>query len=110
MRNNRSLVEERGMFMGYLFLIGIILTLVLINYIVFRFSKQNKKRRILLGLVLIIITPIVFFVSMGILSPLDPGGFGASMYSVLNTFLFFVNGITIIIIGLFTRSGNKVYE
>jgi len=47
---------------------------------------------------------------MGILSPFDPGGFGTGLYSVLNTFLFFVNGITIIIIGLFTKSIKKTYE
>ena len=98
------------MFMGYLLLIGIILTLVLTNFIVFKFSRQNKNRRIWSGVVLILITPIVFFVTMGILSPFDPGGFGTGLYSVLNTFLFFVNGITVIIIGLFTRSIKKTYE
>ena len=109
-RNNRVRVEGSGMFMGYLFLIGIILTLVLINYIVFKFSRQNKNTRIWSGLVLILITPIVFFGTMGILSPFDPGGFGTGLYSVLNTFLFFVNGITIIIIGLFTKNIKKTYE
>ena len=98
------------MFTGYLFLIGSILTLVLINFIVFKFSKQNMKRLIWSGLGLILITPIVFFVSMGILSPFDPGGFGAGMYSVLNTFLFFVNGIAIIILGLFTKNAKMNYE
>ena len=96
--------------MGYLFLIGIILTFVLINYIVFKFSRQNKNRRIWSGVVLILITPIVFFVTMEILSPFDPGGFGAALFSLLTTFLFFVNGITIIIIGLFTKSIKKTYE
>ena len=104
MRNNRISSRRKWLFMGYLLLIGIILTLVLTNYIVFKFSRQNKNRRIWSGVVLILITPIVFFVTMGILSPFDPGGFGTGMYSVLNTFLFFVNGITIIIIGLFTKS------
>ena len=95
------------MFMGYLLLIAIILILVLINYIVIKFSRQNKKRRIWSGVVLILIIPIVFFVTMGILSPFDPGGFGTALISLLNSFLFFVNGITIIIIGLFTRSIKK---
>ena len=93
--------------MGYLVLIGIIATLVLINFLVFTFTRKSKKRRIWSGLVVILLTPIVFFVTMETLSPFDPGGFGAALLSILNTFLFFVNGIAIIIIGLFTRSIKK---
>ena len=100
-------MEGSGLFMGYLALIGIIVTLVLINFIVFTFTRKSKKRRIWSGLVVILLTPIVFFVTMEILSPFDPGGFGAAFISILNTFLFFVNGIVIIIIGLFTRSIKK---
>ena len=96
--------------MGYLALIGIIVTIVLINFIVFKFTTKSKKRRIWSGLVVILLTPIVFFVTMETLSPFDPGGFGAALISMLNTFLFFVNGIVIIIIGLFTRSIKKTYE
>jgi len=88
-------------------LIGIIITLGITNYIVFKFSGQYKNRRIGSGVVLLLITPIVFFVTMGVVSRFDSGGFGTGLFSVLNTFLFFVNGIVIIIIGLFTRSTKK---
>lgn len=90
----------------YLLLIGIILTLGITNYFVFKFSKKNKNRRIGSGIVLILITPLVFFVTMAIVSQVDSGGFGIGLFSVLNTFLFFVNGIAIIIIGLFTSKTN----
>lgn len=90
-----------------LLLIGIILTLGITNYIVFKFSRKNKKRRIGSGVVLILITPLIFFITMAVVSQFDSGGFGIGIFSVLNTFLFFVNGITIIIIGLFTSRTKK---
>ena len=93
--------------MGSIFLLGIIVMLGITNFIVFKFSRQNKNRRICSGVVLILVTPIVFFGTMAIVSPFDPGGFGTGLFCILNTFLFLVNGITIIIIGLFTSSSKK---
>ena len=96
-------MEEGGIFVESLFLIGIILVLGIANFIAFKISGKIKKRRIWVGVVIILITPIVFFVTMAIISQFDSGGFGMGLFSVLNTFLFFVNGIVIIIIGLFTN-------
>ena len=97
--------------------IGIVLTLGLINYIVFIFSKQNKKRYIWSGIVLLLIAPIVFFVTMELVHHLYTIEFGTGftiftpyIYSILNTFLFLLNGIIIIMIGLFKKSAKKTYE
>lgn len=75
--------------MGYPFLIGIIVTLSLINFIVTRFSRQNKYRCIWSGVILIL-TTFVFFTMM-IVSPFDPIKFGTDLFAVLNNFWFFVN-------------------
>ncbi|MBD8034889.1 hypothetical protein [Solibacillus merdavium] len=81
----------------------IVIALCLTNLIAFKISGKNKKKRIWAGIIVLLLTPLVFFLTGISLSPFDPGGFGTGMMMVLYSFLFAVNGIIIIIIGLFTK-------
>lgn len=94
--------------------IAIIILLIVIfllgvtNFIVFKVSGRNRNKRILSGvLVLLLLTPIVFFSTYAVINPFDSGGFGTGIFTVLNSFLFFVNGLIIIIIGVFTKGKAK---
>ncbi|MGM9923358.1 MAG: hypothetical protein ACI35R_03770 [Bacillus sp. (in: firmicutes)] len=93
--------------MEWILLLILILALALTNFIVFKLSGKSRKRRIWSGLAVILITPIVFFVSLASISPFDSGGFGTGLFSLLNTSVFFINGILIMIIGVFTRESPK---
>ncbi|WP_409303927.1 hypothetical protein [Peribacillus sp. SCS-155] len=60
-------------------------------------------RRIWAGVIILLLTPLVFFLTGVSVSPFDPGGFGTGMLMVAYSFFFAVNGIIIIIIGIFTK-------
>lgn len=91
-----------------LFLLVFSIALCLTNFIAFKISGKNKRKRIWAGLIILLLTPVVFGVTGISVSPFDPGGFGTGMFMVLFSFLFALNGIIIIIIGMFTpRSVNK---
>ncbi|WP_416150688.1 hypothetical protein ACM26V_06895 [Salipaludibacillus sp. HK11] len=79
-----------------------IIALVFINFSVFKIAGINKKKRIIGGIIILILVPVAFFTTMNSLAPLDPGGFGAAGISIINSTLFLINGIIVIIIGFFT--------
>ncbi|NQD67389.1 hypothetical protein HP456_15850 [Bacillus haikouensis] len=89
--------------MEALFFSIIVFVLGISNFIVFKVSGKNKKKRILSGAVCILLTPVIFFITAVSISPFDPYGFGTGIISVLYSALFFINGIVILIIGLITK-------
>jgi hypothetical protein len=86
-----------------IFLLIIVIALCLTNFIAFKISGKNKKKRIWAGIIILLLTPLVFFVTGISISPFDPGGFGTGMLMVSYSFLFALNGIIVIIIGMFTQ-------
>ncbi|MGN7478774.1 hypothetical protein ACTHOQ_13050 [Solibacillus silvestris] len=81
----------------------IVIALCLTNLIAFKISGKNKKKRIWAGIIILLLSPLVLFLTGIILSPFDPGGFGTGMWMLIYSVLFAVNGIIIIITGLFTK-------
>ncbi len=92
--------------MAALFLFIILLVLGFANFITFKISKTNRKKRIWSGVIFIILTPIIFFATAVSISPFDPYGFGTGIISILYATVFFINGIVIIFIGLLTKNAS----
>lgn len=88
--------------MELVFLLIIIIALWITNFIAFKISGRNKTKRIWSGVITLLLSPVIFFVTGISVSPFDPGGFGTGLLMVSYSLLFAVNGLTIIIIGLFT--------
>jgi hypothetical protein len=89
-------------------LIGIILVILgLTNFIAFKVAGGDRKKRILSGIIVILITPLVFKISLDAISSFDPGGFATGSITLIYSCLFFISGIIIICIGLATRNTNK---
>ena len=83
----------------YIIFIGVL------NIIVFQFRKKDRKERIWTGLTVIVLSPFIFFATLTILGELGRGGFEA-LGGVLFSFAVCLNGILILIIGLFTKKKN----
>ncbi|MEK3886617.1 hypothetical protein [Bacillus sp. FSL K6-3431] len=66
-------------------------------------TGKNRKKRIWVGLIILLLTPLVFFFTGISVSPFDLGGFGTGMLMVSYSFLFAINRIVIIIIGVITK-------
>jgi protein-S-isoprenylcysteine O-methyltransferase Ste14 len=93
--------------MEIIFLLIILFALGITNFVAFKVSRRNRKRRIWSGIIVLLITPIIFFISAVSISPFDPNGFGTGIISGLYAFSFLLNGIIILIIGLFTKPNLK---
>ncbi|MGM0830269.1 MAG: hypothetical protein ACQEU4_18760 [Bacillota bacterium] len=94
--------------MEALFLVILVLALGMSNFVAFKVSGMNRKKRILSGAIFIISSPIIFFITAVSISPFDPYGFGTGIISGVYSILFFINGIVILIIGLITKSTIKI--
>ena len=53
------------------------------------------------------ITPIIFFISAVSISPFNHYGFATGIISGIYAFSFFVNGVIILFIGVYTRDTQK---
>ncbi|WP_042351422.1 hypothetical protein [Bacillus massiliigorillae] len=93
--------------MELLFFLIILVLLGITNVLVFKISGDSKRKRIWSGIVVMLLSPIVFFVTFSSVIPFDSGGFGAAMIAMMYSFLFFINGIIVVLIGLFTRGLTK---
>jgi hypothetical protein len=93
--------------MEILFIGIILLILGLANFIAFKIAGRDKKKRIISGIIVILITPLVFKISLDTISSFDPGGFATGAITLIYSCLFFMNGIIIICIGLVTSNTNK---
>jgi hypothetical protein len=94
--------------MEALFLFIILLLLGVANFIAFKISKTNRKNRVWSGVIFLILTPIIFFLTAVSISPFDPYGFGTGIISSLYAALFFINGIVKIFIGLLTKNASTI--
>jgi hypothetical protein len=90
--------------MAALFIVIIILTLGISNFIAFKVSGGNGKKKVISGVLFILLSPIVFFITAISVSPFDPYGFGTGMISGIYAVLFFINGIVILMNGLITKT------
>ncbi|WP_062231874.1 hypothetical protein [Fictibacillus sp. FJAT-27399] len=93
--------------MEVLFIGIILLILGLTNLIAFKVAGRNKKRRIISGVIVILITPLIFKISLDVIGSFDPGGFATGAITLIYSTLFFINGIIIILIGITTNSATK---
>jgi hypothetical protein len=92
-----------------LLLFFIVLLIVLIastDVLVFKISGRTRKRRVISGLILLVLTPVIFFLTAVSISPFDEYGFGTGMISVAYAFIYFLNEVVVLIMGLLT---NKLY-
>lgn len=94
--------------MEALFLLIIVFVLGISNFIALRVSGNSRKKRIWSGVIFLILTPIIFFITAISISPFDPYGFGTGIISGLYAILFFINGIIVIFIGLLTKSKSTI--
>ncbi|WP_416144351.1 hypothetical protein [Planococcus koreensis] len=69
--------------MEILFFLIIGLVLWLTNHLVFKFAGNNKKRRILSGLSVMIFAPVIYYLTFAAVAPFEPGGFGTVIVSLL---------------------------
>ena len=96
--------------MEILFFLIIGLMLWLINHLVFKYSGNNKKRRILSGLAVMLFAPVIYYLTFAAVAPFDPGGFGTVIVSLLYGILFFLNGLVWIAIGIFTKNADQFHN
>jgi hypothetical protein len=90
--------------MAALFILIVILALGISNFVAFKVSGGNGKKKVISGVLFILLSPIVFFITAISISPFDPYGFGTGMISGIYAVLFFINGIVILMIGLITKT------
>lgn len=93
--------------MEILFIGAILLILVLTNVIAFKWAGNNRVKRVLSGVIVILLTPLLFKISLDVIGSFDSGGFGAAAITLIYSTLFFINGIIIIFIGVATRGTAK---
>ena len=93
--------------MEILFFLIIGLVLWLTNHLIFKFAGNNKKRRILSGLAIMLFAPVIYSTTFAVVAPFDPGGFGTAIVSLLYGILFFLNGLVLIAIGIFTKDADQ---
>jgi hypothetical protein len=94
---------------GVLFLLFLIIMtiLALTNILVMKISGKNKKKRIWCGVACLLLTPVVFILTGLSVSPFDPYGFGTGMLMMIYGVFFALNGVGIIVTGLFLESGTR---
>ncbi len=68
---------------------------------VVKVTGDNKKKRILAGVIVFLLAPVVFAVTLFTVGQFDEGGFATGLITVIYTTSFVVNGMIIIVIGLF---------
>lgn len=93
--------------MEILFFLIIGLVLWLTNYLVCKYAGKNKKRRILSGLAVMLLAPVIYYLTFAAVAPFDPGGFGTAIVSLVYGVLFFLNGLVLIAIGIFTKDADQ---
>ncbi|MFS0782707.1 hypothetical protein [Bacillus sp. 1P06AnD] len=71
------------------------LLFALTNLIVYFFAK-GKKRMILAGIFILLLSPFVFWGTLIFVSNYDKGGFGAAIFANVYGIGYFLNGIVIL--------------
>lgn len=96
-----------GVNMEVLFISIILLILGLTNVIAFKWAGRDRVRRVLSGVIVILLSPFIFKLSFDVIGSFDSGGFGAAAVTLIYSTLFFINGIIIILIGIATSNVKK---
>ncbi|MCR8850342.1 hypothetical protein NQ095_18145 [Rossellomorea sp. SC111] len=88
---------------GVLFLlVAIFMTILAVtNIMVIKISGKNKKKRIWSGVACLLLTPVVIILTGLSVSPFDPYGFGTGMLMMIYGAFFALNGVGVIVTGLF---------
>lgn len=66
------------------------------NLIIYYISKGNEKRKTKLGVLMLILSPVVFYGTLQFSAIFDNGGFGAGIFALLYGVLFFINGVIVL--------------
>lgn len=93
---------------GIIILLIFFIVLGITNLMAFKIAGKNKRKRIWAGIIVLLLTPLVFFITYASVSPFDPGGFATGMLMVFFSFLFVLNGTIIIVIGIFTQRSRNI--
>lgn len=87
--------------------VGLTLTVILeiaafglLNYLAFKHSHHNVKRRIWAGVLFLLLTPIIFFGTLFFVLTFDESGWGAGILAVTFTGLYIVNGLIVLLSAL----------
>ncbi|WP_374721551.1 hypothetical protein [Peribacillus tepidiphilus] len=78
-------------FVGILLFVGT-------NTLIYFLARGNKRKMIFSGILMLILAPFVFYLTLEFVANFDKGGFGASIFALFNGILYFINGIVIIFI------------
>ncbi|MCA1054327.1 hypothetical protein LCM10_04950 [Rossellomorea aquimaris] len=70
---------------------------VLLNVYSFKKSAGSIKRRLWAGVLFLLLTPVIFFGTLGFVLIFDEGGWGAGILAVVFTGLYILNGIIILL-------------
>lgn len=69
----------------------------LINYYTVKLSSKNAKKRILGGIIFLLLTPFIFFSTLFFVGIWDEGGWGAGIFAVTFTGLYILNGFIMLL-------------
>lgn len=74
-----------------------ILLFVVTNVFVFFFARGRTKRMIVTGLIILLLSPVIFYGTLEFVGMYDKGsGFGAALFALIYGGLYFLNGIVVI--------------
>lgn len=83
---------------GLLLTIGLeIIVFSLLNYLAFKLSHRNIKKRVWAGVIFLLLSPLIFFGTLSFGLIFDEGGWGAGMMAVIFTGLYLLNGIVVLL-------------
>lgn len=86
-----------------IFVMGIIL--ILLNILVRKIAGYNKVRWLILGLItMIVLSPIVYQLTLNIIGNYSGDGIGASAAGLIFAVATFINGLVFLFIGLFSKN------
>ncbi|CAM3827330.1 hypothetical protein [Mesobacillus thioparans] len=84
--------------------IGTILTILLnvalfgtANYFAVKHSAGNVKKRLIAGILFLLLTPVIFFSTLFFSFTWDDSGWGAGILAVIFTGLYLLNGLIILL-------------
>lgn len=71
------------------------------NTVVYFFSRAHRKRMIISGILMLLLSPLVFYATLNFAALFDPGGFGSAIFALGYGYLYLLNGIIILIVQIF---------
>jgi hypothetical protein len=89
-----------GMQLFFIFLFEVVIFCI-INFLTISLSQNNFKRRVVAGILFLLLTPIFFFITLTFASIFDKGGFGAATLTSIFAGIYILNGIAILLSSTF---------